>query len=166
MADPNPYASPQAGVAELPATRIHVPEHITGPIRHGWVAALVSGAMTLLATLVAMAGDSEDAMLGAWNLIDVAMIAALAFGIYRNSRIAATLMFAYFLASKVLIMVSTGMPTGAVLGLVFLIFYFRAMLATFRYHRYVRNARLHPPPPAKRLSDDPFFQPRQSPAEP
>ena len=67
-----------------------VPDDITRPITHGWVAACVSGAITLLVTLVAMGSGGNGVGDGAWNLVDVGLIALLAFGIYKRSRTAAT----------------------------------------------------------------------------
>lgn len=42
-----------------------------------------------------------------------------------------------------------------VLGIVLLIFYFRAMTITFRYHAFIQHAHRFPPAPKKRISDDP-----------
>ena len=75
---------------------------------------------------------------------------------------AATLMLAYFVLSKVLIMIDTGKPSGLVLGLLFAIFYFRAMTATFRYHRFLREWKRNPPAPKRPLSEDPLFAPKAS----
>lgn len=158
MSESNPYATPEAAVRNLPAQTFDVPEDITSPIKHGWIAALVSGTLTLLITAAALARDLPNAGTHAWNFLDVVLIFGLAFGIYRKSRTAATVMFFYFLLSKILIMVESGMPTGVVFGIVFLIFYFRAMAATYRYHRFIRQAKLFPPVPKQRLSDDPYFQ--------
>lgn len=157
MSEHDPYASPQAAVGEIPLAAIEVPEKITDHIRYGWIAATVSGVFTLAITLVAMAAGSRHSLFNAWNLVDVALIAGLGYGIYRKSRTAATLMFAYFLLSKILVIVETGKPNGLVLGIIFLIFYFRAMTATFRYHAFIQHARRFPPAPKKRISDDPYF---------
>ena len=159
----NPYESPAAVITEtrLPLER-DVPEEISHPIKHGWVAACVSCAMTLIVTLIALSGDSAGNTDDAWNFVDVALIAGLAFGIYKRSRTAATLMLAYFVLSKVLIMIDTGKPSGLVLGLLFAIFYFRAMTATFRYHRFLREWKRNPPAPKRPLSEDPLFAPKAS----
>lgn len=160
MTEPNPYAGPSARISDLPVTALDIPEDITQPIKHGWIAALVSATLTLLVTAAALASSTENRAVHALNFVDVALVLGLAFGIYRSSRIASTLMFAYFLLSKIIMMAQAGMPTGVVTGLVFLIFYFRAMVATYRYHRFVKHARLFPPPPKRSISDDPFFQSR------
>jgi len=156
----NPYESPSAAITETrrPPER-DVPDEIARPIKHGWVAACVSCAMTLIVTLVAFGGGTANYD-AAWNLIDVALIAGFAFGIYKRSRTAATLMFAYFVLSKVLMMMEAGRPSGLVLGLLFAIFYFRAMTATYRYHRFVRDWKRNPPAPRRPLSEDPLFAPK------
>jgi hypothetical protein len=161
MNAPNPYESPSAAIADatLPHER-DVPDDITRPITHGWVAACVSGTITLLATVIAMASGGDGLGDGAWNLVDVGLIALLAFGIYKRSRTAATIMLAYFVLSKILIMVETGKPSGLVVGLLFAIFYFRAMTATYRYHRFVSDWKRNPPAPKRSLSDDPLFAPK------
>jgi len=158
---PNPYESPAAAVADaaVPLER-DIPDEIARPIKHGWVAACVSGAMTLLVTAIAMGTGGNGMGDGAWNLVDVGLIALLAFGIYRRSRTAATAMLAYFVLSKILIMMETGKPSGLVLGLLFAIFYFRAMTATYRYHRFVKDWKRNPPAPKRSLSDDPLFAPK------
>ena len=165
MSEHDPYASPQASIGEAATRPIEVPEDITAHIRYGWIAAMVSGVLTLAIALVAMAAEWQHSLFNAWSLVDVALIAGLGYGIYRKSRTAATLMFAYFLLSKILIIVETGKPNGLVLGIVFLVFYFRAMTATFRYHAFIQHARRFPPAPKKRISDDPYFTGGQQPRD-
>lgn len=46
MSPENPYHAPDARLADAPV-RMDVPEEITGPIKHGWVAATISGLFTL-----------------------------------------------------------------------------------------------------------------------
>lgn len=156
----NPYQSSAAPVIQ-PHTLFErdVPESITSPIRSGWIAACVSCALTLILTVMSMtsAASGPESLFSAWDFIDVALIAALAFGIYKRSRTAATLMFVYFVLSKILIMLDTGLPTGLILGLVFAIFYFRAMTATYRYHRFLRDWQRNPPAPRQSLADNPAF---------
>jgi hypothetical protein len=158
---PNPYESPAAVVADaaVPSER-DIPDEIARPIKHGWVAACVSGTITLLVTVIAMVSGGDGMGDGAWNLVDVGLIALLAFGIYKRSRTAATVMLAYFVLSKILIMMETGKPSGLVVGLLFALFYFRAMTATYRYHRFARDWKRNPPTPKRSLSEDPLFAPR------
>lgn len=168
MSDSNPYTPPTTSVSgheARPAER-QIPETIAAPIRHGWIAACVSCAMALLATLLSLRQSGDKTAFSAFNLIDVGLIALLAFGIRRRSRSAATFMLAYFVLSKVLIMQQTGQPTGIVFGLVFAIFYFRAMTATFRYHRFVKEWKRNPPVPGPALSENPLFAPSGNKREP
>lgn len=160
MTDTNPYSTPAAAIAATQASAIEIPDEIASPIKHGWIAACVTGVLTLIMTVLPQLSATADRD-ELWNLVDVGWIAVLAFGIHRRSRTAATLMLCYFVLSKILMMMAEGKPTGLVVSLVFVIFYFRAMLATFRYHRFLRELKRNPPPPRRRLSDDPLFQPPQ-----
>ncbi len=168
MSDPNPYAPPATPVSghDLRPAERQIPETIAAPIRHGWIAACLSCAMTLLATLLSLRQSGDQTVFSAFNLIDVGLIALLAFGIRKRSRTAATVMLAYFVLSKILIMRQTGQPTGIVFGLVFAIFYFRAMTATFRYHRFVKEWMRNPPVSRPSLSENPLFAPSGSSREP
>jgi len=133
----NPYAAPHAAVAEAPEPR--VPEEIAKQIRSAWIAAVVSGTLTLGFTLLAMSGNSM-AGITAWNLVDVGLIFALAWGIYRNSRASAVAMLVYFIVSKILIMIEVGKPTGIVLSLIFIYYFYRGVQGTFAYRKFVRGS--------------------------
>lgn len=127
----NPYTAP----ATTSTVSIRdVPEEILKKIKHAWVAAVVSGCITLVATLVAMSG-TDILGFSAWELIDVALIFGLAFGIYRKSRTCAVIMFVYFIASKILITMQTGRPSGIPLALVFGYCFWQGIAGTFAYHR-------------------------------
>ena len=103
-------------------------------IKNGVIAACFSLATTVLITLLATA---RGGLMGysVWNFVDVGLIAVLALGIYRKSRIAATVMLVYFVVSKILEIFETGNVSGLLLGGIFAYYYTRAMLATFQYHR-------------------------------
>jgi hypothetical protein len=133
MANDNPYAVSAASSMQVSAPVFAVPDEILKKIKNGWVAALISAVMTLGVTLIAMSGT---AVLGfsAWELIDVALILGLAFGIYKKSRTSAVIMLVYFVASKILIMVESGKPTGLLMGMVFVYFYWQGVVGTFAYH--------------------------------
>lgn len=131
MSGSNPYVPPSTTV-QGPA--VEVPPEIAKKIRSAWIAACISGAITLLLTLVAMSGT---ALLGldAWSLVDVALIFGLAFGISRKSRVCAVLMLGYFVLSKILMMVETGQPSGLLLAVVFGYYFWQGVHGTFAYHR-------------------------------
>ncbi len=134
----NVYKAPSADLGQ--AKPIEVSEEITKKIKAGWIAAIISGHVTFGLILMAINSDGPNGLFNLWSLIDVAIIFALAFGIYMKSRIAATTMFGYFVLSNVLIIVETGQFSGGFLSLVFLYFYFRAMVGTFQYHQALKES--------------------------
>ena len=131
------YEPPQSELDDKP--EVEIPEAILKKIRAGWIAALISAAVTFILMLVFIrSGDLGD-LFDIWSTFDVILILVLAFGIYKKSRIAATLMLLYFLLSKILIIVETGRPSGLLLSVIFLYFYFQAMVGTFQYHKLIKS---------------------------
>jgi hypothetical protein len=138
----NPYAPPKSDV-ELEEKDLaeSVPEDVLKKIKQAWVAGIISSAVTLVATLVAMSGVKVLSY-GAWELIDVALLLGLTYGIYRNSRVCAVLMLVYFLAAKLIMLRNGGQSGGLVLGIVFLYYYARGVMGTFAYHKHMRQSPL------------------------
>jgi len=132
----NPYSPPTVEVA-LAEPEPEIPAEVLKKIKGAWVAGLISGFMTLGVTLLAMAGT---AMLGfdAWNLVDVAFVFGLTYGIYRKSRACAVLMLVYFVISRIAMMVETGKPSGLLIGLIFFYYYARGISGTFAYRRLIK----------------------------
>jgi hypothetical protein len=133
----NRYAPPEADVA-LPAVEPQVPKATLRKIRNAWIAGLISAGMTLLLVLLAVAGTSIAGFTG-WEIVDVALILGLTFGIYRKSRVCAVLMLVYFVVSKVLLILETGQASGIVLALVFFYYYAQGVAGTFAYHKQVNQ---------------------------
>lgn len=133
----NPYAAPTAAAVE---SAPEVPVEINQHIRNAWIAACISGALTLVVTLVSMSGPQVLGA-GAWTMVDVALIFGLAYGIWRKSRVCAVLMLAYFLMSKIWMVVETGQFQGSFVALIFLYYYLRGAIATFKYHALIQGAR-------------------------
>ena len=135
----NPYRAPKADV-ELSGQTPDIEPKTLKDIRCAWIAAVVSGSITLLASLAGMV--LGDGVLGfsAWTLLDAALIFGLAFGIYRKNRVCAVIMLVYFIGSKILMLMegygSNAMAIG--LGLLFLFFYTRGVIGTFSYHRQIK----------------------------
>ena len=131
----NPYAAPNSVLSD-PVEM--VPEEILKKIRYAWIAATVSAGITLLITVGAMLGES---ILGfsAWNLLDVVLILGLAFGIYMKSRVCAVIMLIYFIASKIILMVEAGQPSGLLMTLAFGYLYAQGVFGTFAYHAFPRR---------------------------
>lgn len=129
----NPYAAPKSDVSiEVP---FEIPAKLAKNIRNGWIAAIVSGVMTIAIMILAITTGTLANLFDIWTSLDVILIFVLAFGIYKKSRTAATIMFVYFLASKIWIVVETGRASGLLMGFIFLYFYFQAMVATYQYHK-------------------------------
>lgn len=96
--------------------------------------------MTLAITVLAVSTGALSHLFDIWTSVDVVLIFLLAFGIYRRSRVAATLMLLYYTVSKITLMIELGKPTGLLMSLVFFYFYFQAMIGTFEYHKFLKSA--------------------------
>lgn len=139
MAIENPYAAPNSIVSD-PITSdsiSRVPEEILKKIRYAWIAALFSAGLTLVVTLIAMSGTK---ILGfsAWELLDVVFILGLAFGIYMKNRACAVIMLIYFIASKIILMVEAGQPSGLPMAIAFGYLYWQGVAGTFAYHAFLK----------------------------
>jgi hypothetical protein len=133
----NPYTAPTTEVIiQQPAELI--PPEVLKKIKNAWVVGIVSGCMTLVATLIAMYGMSLLG-LNAWNLLDAALIFGLAFGIYKKSRSCAVLMLIYFVASKIIIIADTGKFSSAFFSIIFIYFYVQGVIGTFTYHKRLKQ---------------------------
>jgi len=108
----------------------------------GAVCAWISAGITLVLVAITVYSDGATGfnnIVDVYSLIDVVLISALGFGIYRKSRFAAIAMFVYFLVSKIIITIETEQITGLGLGLVFLIFLGRAVVGCFVFHKRERE---------------------------
>jgi hypothetical protein len=114
-------------------------EEIDKKIKNGWIAAVISMVMTIALMLLAATTGMLQNLFNIWSTFDVVLGLALAFGIYKKSRFAATTMFIYFLLSKIFIFSATGKPTGVVTAIIFLYFYFQAMVATYQHHKLAKS---------------------------
>jgi hypothetical protein len=128
----NPYAVPET---ELDVQRFdfEAPADIKSQIFAGFVCILISLTMTAIMALMTLSTDFG--IFDEWLFVDVVFLIVLAFGIYKKSRTAATVMFIYFVAGKIYLTVETGAFSGLIIGAIFAFFYFRAMMACFTYHK-------------------------------
>lgn len=116
-----------------------MPKKILKMVKNAWIAALVSAGITFLLALAAIFG-SPILGISAWELIDVAFVLGMAYGIYKKSRTCAVLMFVYFIISKTMLTMSTGAMTGLPLALVFIYFYWQGVAGTFAYHKLKKQS--------------------------
>jgi serine/threonine-protein kinase len=97
------------------------------------MAATISAGMTLLFSVLAAAGVITLEEVDAWNLIDAALLAGLAYGVWRRSRVCAALLLVYVVASEVLFAFDQT-ARFSLLRMVFIYFYLRGAIQIFRDH--------------------------------
>ncbi|MCI2259954.1 hypothetical protein [Xanthomonas indica] len=132
----NPYATPQA---QSPQTALHpakAPSPILRKIAAGWI---VGGLMTTLNLLLSIraiaAGDSAKALIHCTSML---LVAALAYGTYRKSRIAACLLLASYVLARISHLVA-GNADGLGIAVLVTLAYLSAARGTFQYHRWLRQ---------------------------
>ena len=113
-------------------------------INSGGIAALISAGITLAFGVASFLTTSENKdvayMLDPTMLVDAALLVVLAIFVFRKSRIASTLLFIYFVISKMTMWYETGKLSGVLLTIVFFLFYLTAMRATYAWHSRYRGA--------------------------
>jgi serine/threonine-protein kinase len=133
------YATPKANLELPPEASPEIPEDVLKRIKHGWVAGLVSIAITTLFTVLALAG-ANPLGLDAWAFVDVVIMLGLVYGMYRKSRVCAVLIFLFFALNKIIMWTESGSVSGLPLAVVFFWYYGQAIRGTFAYHRIVGDA--------------------------
>jgi ABC-type proline/glycine betaine transport system permease subunit len=122
-------------------------------IKNGWIAALISMGLTLIFSSIGFFTQSDNEelnhFLNPWMMVDVVLIAIMAFFIHKKSRTAATLIFLYFITSKFLDWYALGSTQGLPLALVFIFYYFNAMRGNFMWHSNYKNQDIEPSPETK-----------------
>ncbi|WP_369976363.1 hypothetical protein [Xanthomonas bundabergensis] len=124
-------------------------------IKVGWIVAALCAAINLLGGLVAL--KNGNTAVGVASVIEAMFIAALACGVQRKHRVAASVLLAYYVLARIA-MLLTGHLSGAVLGVIVILVYLSAARATFEYHRWLQQERRFPSSQRPRLSDDPLFR--------
>lgn len=135
------------------------PAAINGHIDHACIVAVIAGALTVIAALIAIGGTQLVPGVGGLALVDAAILFGLAFGIYKRSRTCAILLTIYALANQVYTLDAHMKPS--IWSYLFLYFYIRAIPATFAYHN-LRQADAAPEslPTTMDLSAVPFSRAR------
>jgi hypothetical protein len=116
-------------------------------IRNGGVAAFISAAVTGLSAaagfLITFSDPTLSNLMDPMLTVNVLLIVVLGVFVFRKSRIASTLLVAYFAASKAILWYQMGQVQGLLLSIIlslFLMFYYvTAMRATFIWHASHRN---------------------------
>lgn len=142
----SPYNPPQAIVADASGEVLtgELPARIARKIRNGWVAGALSTGLTLLLTLLALGGASLGGI-NAYAFIDTIILAALTFGVYKQSRACAVFLLAFFALNKILMWMNAPNFASLPIALVFFWFYLQGAIGTFQAHRYRSEARSKAP---------------------
>jgi len=133
----NPYKPPTANLDQV-EPELTVPEDIAKKIKSGWIAGVVSISFTMAFILWSFYG-TEIMGINAWGLIDVALMAGLTFGVYKKSRTCAVLLLAFFVLNKIIMWMDAGAPTGLIMALAFMWFFYQGVAGTFEYHHWKRD---------------------------
>jgi len=108
-------------------------------IKYAWIAGVVSTVTTFIFSLLGTYDDTIRFKYGVdvWSLLDVALIAGLAYGIYKKNRFSALTLFLYFLISKFIMYASSGQFSGGLITVIFLMIFFQGTMATFQLHNHL-----------------------------
>lgn len=117
------------------ATKIQLSpqEKMDKAIKRAWIAAIVSGCVTLLVVFLSFGGVTIIEGFSAWGLIDVVILLGFAYGIYKRSRICIILLLSYAIFNEIYTVASGIKPSP--LRIIFMYYYFRGMLAIFAHHK-------------------------------
>jgi hypothetical protein len=106
-----------------------------------YIAAIVSASITLIASIAAAAGHTFDGRTSTWMALDAILIYALAYGIYKNSRICSSLMFVYWVAIKLIAFAKPNSNETLPIAIIFTYFFFMGIVGTFAYHKLAKTTK-------------------------
>jgi len=100
---------------------------------------IASGVAVYAAAITSLSIVLGDDFVGWGSVVDVAIFLGLAYGVYRRSRTAAIILFAYHLLNRVLMYRLTGelSPMLGVAPLTYALAFFLGIVGTFSHHRVV-----------------------------
>ena len=103
-------------------------------MRRGFWAVVFLAAVSLVFALVQNISQGFTAVITSGLFIDGFVIALFALGVYRKSRASITIIFVYYLVSKILSYYLTGTIDGILLVILLLLFLGQATYSSYRYH--------------------------------
>lgn len=107
--------------------------------RHGAYAALVSAGITTIGISIAMSSGETEGFIGylndPWLIFDIVLLLFLAWFVYRQSRVAAALVFILAILGQIVARLETGHMGGILISVAFIYFYGRAVYGAFVYHK-------------------------------
>lgn len=113
--------------------------------RNAGIAACVQGvlALAVISFSIYSGAETDDPTIQYFNdpflFIDIAIIFALAGGLFLRSRTAAVLLLVYYVLSQIMFIAETGRVGGIVVSLVFVYFYYQGIIGAFAYTRLRRK---------------------------
>lgn len=132
--DQNPY---EVGQHAEPAPT-PIPEDVSNKIHNGYMAGYIAAGLNVVVGVLHVIGSSAPTIRLVDYVASAAIIAALAFGVQRKSRVAAVLLLLYFIAASIQYMVVTGQVGGVLIPIIFMLLFYQAIHGTFEWHR-LRN---------------------------
>ena len=114
-------------------------KHAERHIRNAWIVGIIITAVTLIFSAIGAYSQTIRFKTGfdTWTLLDVAIIAALTFGIFKKNRFCALSLLIYYVVGKVSAAAYGGQFGHGIGVLIFGYFLFRGTIAAFQIHRHL-----------------------------
>lgn len=109
-------------------------EQANTAIRTAWKMSLISLGVTAALTWIYSTGGSL-AQVDWWNWVDLVLMLALTYGLYKKHRASAVTLFVYYVVGKIYVWIFYGVFLGIPIAAVFAYFFFRGIQGVFTYHR-------------------------------
>lgn len=112
-------------------------ESVDKAIQQGVVASLICAAITTVIIVLAMTGVMQLFGIGPEAFFDVAIFCAIAFGIWKKSRVAALSGLLFYLLQQAFTVIEQG--RFSILMILFTLFFVNSVRGTFRWHQNQRE---------------------------
>ena len=103
-------------------------------MRRGFWVVVAMGVLSLVLAIAQNISQGINAVLTSGLFIDAVVIAIFAVGVYRKSRASITIIFLYYVASKILIFYTSGTINGILIVILMTLFLGQATFSTYKYH--------------------------------
>ncbi|MEX2553939.1 MAG: hypothetical protein WD627_13190 [Actinomycetota bacterium] len=110
-------------------------------IKQAWIFAVVSGVLSAIISVLAVSGV-EGLEVFRFAMVDALILFALAYGVHRRSRAAASTLVGYWVFNIIML----GLSSAVVVRLVFLAVFILGAWATFVYHKLQGEQNTDPAP--------------------
>lgn len=115
------------------------PESITKPIKNAVIAGSIVTGLTLALSILAMVNQQLVMGIGQDAIVDGILYLGLTFGVYKKSRVSAIFLFSLFTMSKIYMISESGSYRGILFSLILIYYFFKGILATFEYHKFMKQ---------------------------